>query len=115
MVKAGAEFVPAGVSVCVCVLSAEPVNVGAGSVRVFAPRAIVVPARAVGTGVPLLLVVNFVPVAAIDVVAFVPAGVPPLVADVVPCCPEKTGAATEPVSVACVPVKLGAETVPCGV
>ena len=116
MVNAGAEFVPDGVSVCVCVPSAEPVNVGAANVIVFAPRAIVVPASAVIVGVPLLLVVNLVPVAAAVVVAFVPAGVPAETADVT-CAevPVKVGAATDPVRVACVPVKLGVEIVPAGV
>ena len=86
---------------CVCVASAEPLKVGAGSVTVFAPLAIVVPARAVNAAVPLLLVVNFVPVAAAEVVAFVPAGVPALTADVT-CAdvPVNVGAATEPASFA---------------
>ena len=57
------------------IVAAVPVKVGAASVTVFAPLAMVVPAKAVNAGVPLELVVNLVPVAEAVVVALVPAGV----------------------------------------
>ena len=74
-----------------CVPSAEPVKVGTLAGQEIAPSENAPP-------------------------EFVPAGVPPLTADVTcDAVPVKVGAATEPVRTACVPVKLGAETVPAGV
>jgi hypothetical protein len=77
-VKLAVPFVPTGVKVCVCVAMLEPVKVSAGTVRfgAVALQAVVEPVPAA-----MLVAAQFPLVA---VAPFVPAGVPALVADVVP-------------------------------
>ena len=84
---------PAGVSVCVCVPSAEPVKVSAGTVRLGA-----VAEQAVAPLVPIFAVDAQLPV--VVVLPFVPAGVPAETADVV---------------WLVLPVNVGCDTAPVGV
>ena len=84
---------PAGVSVWVCVASADPVKVSAGTVR-FGD----VPLHAVVDPVPAaIFVAAQLPLVA--VAPFDPAGVPALVALVVPSDPVKVGCETVPLGV----------------
>ena len=78
-VKVVLLFVPAGVSVCVCVAMALPVNVSAGTVKLDPAAA---PPMAVNA--PVLEPAFEPEVVATEDVLFVPAGVPALTADVVP-------------------------------
>ena len=105
MVSAGAEHVPEGVRVCVCVPSAEPVKPGCETV----PVAVV----SGDTPVEVFPVTSFgdAPVEAAATALPVKVGCETVPAGV----PLKIGAATEPVNVAGVPVKAGAEIVPAGV
>lgn len=88
--NAGAELVPVGVTVCVCVPSALPVKIGATTVAFAA-----VAASALGAVLTTLLPALTVIVLA----ALVPAGVPALTAELVFELPVKVGAATEPAGV----------------
>ena len=89
---------------------AAPVKISAGTVRLgaVALQAVVAPVPAamlVAAQLPLVAVAAFVPVgvpalvAPLVVLVFVPAGVPALTADVVAELPVKVGAATVPVGV----------------
>lgn len=92
--KVGVLTVPVGVSVCVCVASAEPVKVSAGTVNELPgdepPIVLNAPLE-----VPALLPVTVATVA----VPLVPAGVPALTALVVPWLPAKVGVETVPAGV----------------
>ncbi len=102
-VKLAVPFVPVAVKVCVCVASAEPVNVSAGTINELPgdtpPMVENAPAL-----VPALLPVTVATVT----VPFVPAGVPAETALVVAELPVKVSAGTVPAE----PVKVSAGTVP---
>ena len=128
-VKLAVALVPAAVTLWLCEPIAVPVNVSAGTVAFPADVETVSPPIRVAAAVPLLLVVNFVPVIGSDAVPFVPAGVPALTAVVLTAEPVNVSPGTVPAvpvnagtlegqlivcagTLPCVPVNASAGTVP---
>ena len=91
-------FVPAAVTVCVCVDIALPVKVSAGTVKLLPGETPPIFEKA-----PVLLPARLPLVVATDAVLFVPAGVPALVPPEVTWEPVKVSAGTVPA----LPVKAG--------
>jgi hypothetical protein len=102
-VKLTVPFVPVGVTVCVCVPIAEPVKVSAGMAMLGELEAAAALLSVEKTYFVGLVTGTSVDALVMDCAAFVPAGVPALVAEVVSSEPVKVSAGTVPE----LPAKVG--------